>query len=59
MRATLIEKAKPFLYQVMTDITGAKVLDLHTDISTVTGGRIFVFSLDRDLEVQLPRRRGA
>jgi uncharacterized protein YbcI len=59
MRATLIEKAKPFLYQVVNDITGAEVRELLTDISTVSGERIFVFSLDRDLEAQLPRRRGA
>jgi uncharacterized protein YbcI len=59
MRSTLIEKAKPLLYQVVSDITGAKVIDLHTDISTVSGERVFVFSLERDLETQLPRRKGA
>jgi uncharacterized protein YbcI len=59
MRATLIEKAKPFLYQVVNDITGAEVLELHTDISTFSGERVFVFTLDRDLEAQLPSRRGA
>jgi uncharacterized protein YbcI len=58
MRATLIDKAKPFLYPVVNDITGAEVLELHTDISTQSGERIFVFTLDRDLEAQLPRRRG-
>jgi uncharacterized protein YbcI len=59
MRSTLIEKAKPFLYQVVSDITGTKVIDLHTDISTASGERVFVFSLERDLEMQLPRRKGA
>jgi uncharacterized protein YbcI len=59
MRATLIEKAKPFLYQVVNDITGAEVRELHTDISTISEERIFVFSLDRDLEAELPRKRGA
>ena len=58
MRSTLIEKAKPLLYQVVNDITGAKVIDLHTDISTASGERVFVFSLERDLEAQLPRRKG-
>src|SRR4030095_9274436 len=58
MRSTLIEKAKPLLYQVVSDITGAKVIDLHTDISTASGERVFVFSLERDLEAQLPRRKG-
>jgi uncharacterized protein YbcI len=46
MRATLIDKARPLLYQVVGDITGAKILDLHTDISTESGERVFVFSLD-------------
>ena len=45
MRATLIDKARPLLYKVVGDITGAKILDLHTDISTESGERIFVFSL--------------
>jgi uncharacterized protein YbcI len=59
MRSTLIEKAKPFLYQVVRDITGAKIMDLYTDISTASGERVFVFSLDRDLEAHLPRKKGA
>ena len=59
MRSTLVEKAKPLLYQVVNDITGTKVVDLHTDISTASGERVFVFSLERDLETQLPRRKGA
>jgi len=59
MRSTLIEKAKPFLYQVVSDITGAKIIDLHTDISTASGERVFVFSLEQDLEAQLQRKKGA
>ena len=59
MRSTLIEKAKPFLYQVVSDITGAKIIDLYTDISTASGERVFVFSLERDLEAHLPRKKGA
>ena len=46
MRATLIDKARPLLYQVVSEITGTKILDLHTDISTESGERVFVFSLD-------------
>ena len=59
MRSTLIEKAKPFLYQVVSDITGAKIIDLYTDISTASGERVFVFSLEQDLEAQLQRKKGA
>jgi len=59
MRATLIEKARHLLYQVVSDITGGKIIDLHTDISTTSGERIFVFLLDQDLEKTLARKRGA
>ena len=34
MRATLIDKARPLLYQVIGDIAGTKIIDLYTDIST-------------------------
>ncbi len=57
VRSTLVETGKPILFQVISDITGLKVLDLHTDISTATGERVFVFMLDRDLEKTLPRKK--
>ena len=57
MRSTLIENAKPLLSQVIGDITGAKVVGLHTDISTVAGERVIVFTLDSDLEKALPRKK--
>lgn len=59
MRATLIERAKPLLYQVIGDITGSKVANLYTDISTASDERIFVFTLEQQLESQLARRKGA
>ena len=59
MRATLIERAKPLLYQVIGDITGSKVANLYTDISTTSDERVFVFSLEQQLESQLARKKGA
>ncbi len=53
MRSTLIEKARPLLYQVIGDIIGTKILDLHTDISTESGERVFVFALENNLEKTL------
>ncbi|MBM3888453.1 MAG: DUF2294 family protein, partial [Verrucomicrobia bacterium] len=38
-------RGRPLLEALVTDITGQKVRGLHTDISTVTGERIIVFSL--------------
>ncbi len=57
MRAILIDKARPLLYQVVGDISGAKILDLHTDISTASGERVFVFTLESNLEKLLAHRR--
>ncbi|MSP40520.1 MAG: DUF2294 domain-containing protein [Deltaproteobacteria bacterium] len=59
MRATLIDKARPLLYQVVGDITEATILDLHTDISTESGERVFVFSLDNNLGKSLARNKSS
>ena len=45
VRMELLERGRPLLENIVTDITGQKVRSLHTDISTVTGERIIVFSL--------------
>jgi len=47
VRTQLLEEARPLLEPIVTDITGRKVTSLHTDISTVTGERIIVFTLER------------
>ena len=52
MRRQLIESSRPLIEQVLERITGSKALSLHTDISTRTGERIFVFSMDKNLEAQ-------
>jgi uncharacterized protein YbcI len=46
VRKELIEKALPLLNAVITEVTGKKVISLHTDISTVTGERMIIFTLD-------------
>ena len=46
VRMELLERGRPLLENIVTDITGQKVRSLHTDISTVTGERIIVFSLN-------------
>lgn len=47
MREVLIERGRPLLETVVEDITGVKVISLHTDISTTTGERIVLFTLER------------
>jgi uncharacterized protein YbcI len=46
VRRELLEKARPLLEAMVRDITGRKVNSLHTDISTVSGERIIIFTLD-------------
>lgn len=49
-RVQLLEGAKFLLENVIFGITACQVKSLHTDISTKTGERIIIFTLDRSLE---------
>lgn len=46
VRIALIEKGRPLLETVIESIMGQKVISLHTDISTRTGERIIIFTLN-------------
>lgn len=46
VRRELIEHGRPLLDAVIQDILKVKVRSLHTDISTRTGERIIVFTLE-------------
>jgi len=46
VRTELLEKARPLLEKTISDITNRRVISLHTDISTVTGERIIIFTLE-------------
>jgi len=46
VRTELLEKARPLLEQIIVELTGKKVKCLHTDISTVTGERVIIFTLE-------------
>ena len=50
LRRQLVEQGRPDLEEIVNRITGASVVSLHTDISTKTGERIFVFVMDRDIQ---------
>jgi uncharacterized protein YbcI len=49
VRRELLEKARPLLEAMIQDITGRNIKSMHTDISTTTGKRIIVFTLDAAL----------
>lgn len=50
MRVRLIESSSETLCDLVAEETGAEVVSMHTDISSRTGERLFVFSLEEDLE---------
>ena len=47
VRIELIENGRPILEEMIRGITKRKVRSLHTDVSTETGERLIVFSLDK------------
>jgi len=55
MRASLLEGAKDLVYALIADVTGRGVVSMHTDVSTRTGERVFVFTLDGPPEAVLRR----
>ncbi len=50
MRQNLITQGREKLCAQLTEITGANVSGLFTDIDTHIGERVIVFSFDQDLE---------
>jgi uncharacterized protein YbcI len=46
VRQELLEKARFLLETIIGDVLGFKVKSMHTDISTLTGERIIVFTLE-------------
>ena len=53
VRASLLETAQPLLYEVVKGITGLNVITLHTDISTKSGERVIIFTMEENLEKKL------
>ena len=45
MRIQLFETARPVMEKMVQESTGAKVVSLHHDISTVTGEEVVLFTL--------------
>ncbi|MCA1785155.1 MAG: DUF2294 domain-containing protein, partial [Desulfobacteraceae bacterium] len=45
MRIALLEQGRPLLVEAVEKILGIKVRSLHTDISTITGERVILFTL--------------
>ena len=50
LRQTLIAQGRDKLCEQVSDITGAKILSLFTGIDVQIGEKIFVFTVDRELQ---------
>jgi uncharacterized protein YbcI len=50
LRQTLIAQGRDKLCEQVSEITGAKILGVFTDIDVQLGERFFVFTLDRELQ---------
>jgi uncharacterized protein YbcI len=50
IRQTLIAQGRDQLFEQVGNITGARVLAIFTDINAQIGEKVFVFTVDRDLE---------
>jgi uncharacterized protein YbcI len=48
-RLKLVDGAREILEKIVFELTGSRVVTLHTDISTRKGERIFVFCLSDDI----------
>lgn len=48
-RRRLFETTRPMIEEIVREITGCELVSLHTDMSTRTGERVIVLTLDRDL----------
>ena len=50
LRQTLIAQGRDKLCDQVGEITGAKILGLFTDIDVQLGERVFVFTMDREVQ---------
>jgi len=55
IRSNLLEQGRGLLCDLVEKMTGFKTINLHTDISTKTGERVIIFTLDGNLEEQIQK----
>jgi len=57
VRTHLIETARPVMEALIHEITGAKVVSLHHDISTVSGEEVVLFTLAESPLFREPKKK--
>lgn len=50
-RRQLFESSRPLLENIVREVVGCVLVSLHTDMSTKTGERVIVLTVDRDLNI--------
>jgi uncharacterized protein YbcI len=50
VRSNLLEQGRELLAKAIETITGLKIISLRTDVSTKTGERVIMFTLNKNLE---------
>ncbi len=55
VRRQLLEGSRSILDEMILDLTGVQVVNLHSDISINMGERIIVFTVSEDLEAKFKR----
>jgi uncharacterized protein YbcI len=49
-RRQLFESSRPLLERIVRDVVGCGIISLHTDMSTKTGERVVVLTVDTNLD---------
>ncbi len=53
-RRRLFESSRPLLEAIVAEVIGCRIISLHTDMSSKTGERIIVLTLDQNLDELFP-----
>ena len=53
MRTALFENARNYLEKIINDIINIEVVSMHSDVSTKTGEKVIVLTVDCDIEERL------
>lgn len=53
VRISLFEGAREYLEKLIGDIIDMNIISTHSDVSTKTGEKIIIFTLDEDLESKI------
>lgn len=56
VRTTLFEGGRGFLETLITEVVDVAIVSTHSDISTKTGEKIIVITVDRDLEETVTKK---